>query len=257
MKNNKDISTIQKENTSLVSVLLITDSKIDQLQQLLDFLINKNLVSANSNLDTIKNLPNIHLYNQDETGLKIEVVRKLIEESSFSNINQNIRVFAILNAQQSSGPAQNALLKIVEEPPINTQIVLVSSQPKQILPTIRSRCLNFYSTENKKLDSEKIPQEIIDVCQSLINKTDFDFSKAIEISEQYKKREDAMHFIEKNIAYLHSQLRILSDNNLSKNATFVLEQFLKTYQDLQNNYNTQLTLENHLFNIVNTLFSNK
>lgn len=252
-------NSTRKKNSPLTSILLITESNRDQLEQLLDFLINKDLVSANPNLETIKNLPNIHLYNQDEVGLKIETVRKLIGEGSFSNINKNIRVFAILNAEQSSGPAQNALLKIVEEPPINTQIILISSQPKQILPTIRSRCLNFHSTKKKKLSSEEVPQEIVDVCQSFIAETDqsFSYSKAIELSEKYKKREDALYFIEKSMTHLHSQLRVISDNNLSKNVTFVLEQFLKAYQDLQKNFNTQLTLENYLFNVVNTLLSDK
>jgi DNA polymerase-3 subunit delta' len=36
--------------------------------------------------------------------------------------------------------AANALLKVLEEPPLNTVFVLVSDQPRRLLPTIRSRC---------------------------------------------------------------------------------------------------------------------
>jgi DNA polymerase-3 subunit delta' len=37
--------------------------------------------------------------------------------------------------------AQNALLKTLEEPPADTTLVLVSSSPDALLPTIKSRCL--------------------------------------------------------------------------------------------------------------------
>jgi DNA polymerase III subunit delta' len=36
--------------------------------------------------------------------------------------------------------AANALLKVLEEPPLNTSFLLVSDQPRRLLPTIRSRC---------------------------------------------------------------------------------------------------------------------
>jgi DNA polymerase-3 subunit delta' len=36
--------------------------------------------------------------------------------------------------------AANALLKVLEEPPLNTVFALVSDQPRRLLPTIRSRC---------------------------------------------------------------------------------------------------------------------
>jgi len=36
--------------------------------------------------------------------------------------------------------AENALLKVLEEPPAKTIILLISHQPAKLLPTIRSRC---------------------------------------------------------------------------------------------------------------------
>jgi DNA polymerase-3 subunit delta' len=43
--------------------------------------------------------------------------------------------------QESSPEAANAFLKLLEEPPPSTTIVLTSSQPGALLPTIRSRVL--------------------------------------------------------------------------------------------------------------------
>jgi len=50
------------------------------------------------------------------------------------------KVFIIEEAELLAWQAQNALLKSLEEPPRGTYIVLVTTQPDKLLPTIRSRC---------------------------------------------------------------------------------------------------------------------
>jgi DNA polymerase-3 subunit delta' len=50
------------------------------------------------------------------------------------------RVVIIDEADQMNTTAANALLKMLEEPPKNTVLVLISHQPSGLLPTIRSRC---------------------------------------------------------------------------------------------------------------------
>jgi DNA polymerase-3 subunit delta' len=46
----------------------------------------------------------------------------------------------LLDRSPSNAPVQNALLKTLEEPPPRTLIILVTSAPDRLLPTIRSRC---------------------------------------------------------------------------------------------------------------------
>lgn len=50
------------------------------------------------------------------------------------------KVFIIDEAELLATEAQNALLKTLEEPPAETYIVLVTSRPDRLLPTILSRC---------------------------------------------------------------------------------------------------------------------
>ena len=50
------------------------------------------------------------------------------------------KVFIIDEAELLGPEAQNALLKTLEEPPSNTYIILISSQPQRLYATIRSRC---------------------------------------------------------------------------------------------------------------------
>jgi DNA polymerase-3 subunit delta' len=50
------------------------------------------------------------------------------------------RLLLIREADRMLGPAQNGLLKILEEPGPETVIVLETDRPARLLPTIRSRC---------------------------------------------------------------------------------------------------------------------
>ena len=50
------------------------------------------------------------------------------------------RVVLIPDADMMTTAAQNALLKVLEEPPADAVIILTSSQVEKLLPTIRSRC---------------------------------------------------------------------------------------------------------------------
>lgn len=50
------------------------------------------------------------------------------------------KVFIVREAELLSIDAQNAMLKILEEPPAGTSIILVCNKPDLLLPTTRSRC---------------------------------------------------------------------------------------------------------------------
>lgn len=53
------------------------------------------------------------------------------------------RVVLVDQADELNGPAANALLKALEEPPTRVLFLLISSEPGRLLATIRSRCRRF------------------------------------------------------------------------------------------------------------------
>ena len=73
-------------------------------------------------------------------NIKIEQIRDLGEFMSLSAALSDWRVAVIDTIDDLEGPAANALLKMLEEPPPNTLFFLVSHAPGRLLPTIRSRC---------------------------------------------------------------------------------------------------------------------
>ena len=53
------------------------------------------------------------------------------------------RVCIIDSADELNRNSENAILKLLEEPPSNTLFILISSSPGRLLPTIRSRCMGL------------------------------------------------------------------------------------------------------------------
>ena len=72
--------------------------------------------------------------------IRIEQVRRLQERLSLRPLEAAHKVALLIGAHAMNPPAQNALLKTLEEPPRDTVLILVSSAPDKLLPTIRSRC---------------------------------------------------------------------------------------------------------------------
>ncbi|MCV2890225.1 DNA polymerase III subunit delta' [Ruegeria aquimaris] len=70
----------------------------------------------------------------------VEDVRKLGRFFGLSAADGGRRVVIVDSADEMNTSAANALLKMLEEPPARTTLLLVSHQPSRLLPTIRSRC---------------------------------------------------------------------------------------------------------------------
>lgn len=73
-------------------------------------------------------------------AIDVEQARDTIEYVQLSTYRAGRRVVIIDPADALNQAAANALLKVLEEPPLNTCFVLVSDQARRLLPTLRSRC---------------------------------------------------------------------------------------------------------------------
>ena len=78
--------------------------------------------------------------NTPSRDIRIEQVRQLQERIAFRALEAPHKVVLFVSAHAMNQAAQNALLKTLEEPPRDTILVLITSQPDKLLPTIRSRC---------------------------------------------------------------------------------------------------------------------
>ena len=75
-----------------------------------------------------------------KSQITVDEVRRLKSFFSLSSADGGRRVVIVDSVDEMNTSAANALLKILEEPPARTTILLISHQPARLLPTIRSRC---------------------------------------------------------------------------------------------------------------------
>ena len=114
------------------------------------------------------NHPDIREIRPEGTVIRIEQIRALINEVAFEPFEARYR-FAILDgADQMKTETANSLLKTLEEPPSRTYLILITSNPYSLLPTIRSRC--------RLLQFGGLPQQEIE--EYLIGVQKFDSNEA-------------------------------------------------------------------------------
>jgi len=79
-------------------------------------------------------------------GIFVATVRAIVQQAAISPAMAHRKIFVIGDAermvsQEGADQAANAFLKLLEEPPANTTVIITSSEPGALLPTIRSRTI--------------------------------------------------------------------------------------------------------------------
>ena len=72
--------------------------------------------------------------------LKVDQMRAVEREANYRPFEGKARVFLVDDADKLNDQSANALLKTLEEPPRTSHIILITSRPAMLLPTVRSRC---------------------------------------------------------------------------------------------------------------------
>ncbi len=72
--------------------------------------------------------------------LSIDRIREIRRSAAYKSFEGQGRVVILTDCERMTAEAANALLKILEEPPERTYLVLISSRPHLLLETITSRC---------------------------------------------------------------------------------------------------------------------
>lgn len=77
---------------------------------------------------------------ENKKKIAIEQIRLLKQMAYLRPMTARVRVFIVRGADAMSEEASNSILKVLEEPPSASTLILVTEKPHLILPTIRSRC---------------------------------------------------------------------------------------------------------------------
>lgn len=97
--------------------------------------------------------PDLHLLEPEKGVIKIDRIREVQKELSLRPVEAPKKVCIVSEADRMNQAAANAFLKTLEEPPGSALIILLSSAPTALLPTIISRC--------QRLRFTPLPSEIV------------------------------------------------------------------------------------------------
>src|SRR5689334_5393476 len=84
--------------------------------------------------------PDLRQVEPEGTQIRMEQIRELWHDVQMRPFTAQRRVYLVWNADTMPEFAQHALLKSIEEPPSYVVVILVTSLPHMLLPTVRSRC---------------------------------------------------------------------------------------------------------------------
>lgn len=108
------------------------------------------------------NHPDIFVIQREEGAnfIKINDIRRIIYQTSLKPYEGRVKVFIVINAEDMNEDAQNAFLKILEEPPQNQIFILISSYISGLLTTVLSRCkiINFNLLTQGQIENYLIEQ---------------------------------------------------------------------------------------------------
>lgn len=200
--------------------------------------------------------------------IKVGDIRVLSEDIVLKPVKSNRRVFLIDNADRMNESAQNALLKILEEPPAYATIILVVSNREKILRTIQSRCNEIHFSpltleemksycklkneseellqyargsigKLKKIKNSNYIQSVIELEKALNYQDLLEMNRALsKIKEKKEMKENIQDILELLMIKLNAEL---SQNYIKKIAQIeIIEECCKK---LKRNANFDITLD--------------
>jgi DNA polymerase-3 subunit delta' len=183
---------------------------------------------------------------QNTQSIGIEDIKHMQKKIFLKPLKSKTKAVVIDDAQLLTIEAQNALLKILEEPPEHTLLILSSQTKETLLPTILSRCQLIVLEEEAIKLSEKELTELTAFLENL---------PVLPIGEKLKKAEQLAKEKEKAVAWTGKLILVLRESLLENPSAETLEQIRK-FQNLYTllkttNVNTRFAIENTLLMLTN------
>lgn len=197
---------------------------------------------------------------QGENSLSITQIRDLKKNLSLQPYAADFKVAVFPEAEKLTLPAQNAMLKLLEEPPSSSLLFLTAAHRRLLLPTIISRCRLFHLKEKALLEiDEKTLLFHFSLLKHLLKSSPG--QRIFQVDElKILNREEAIIFCQKQIiAARKLLLQQLQKQKDSASPAFpslnqvqfldILSQAQQAIAYLQANANTKLVLDNYFLSL--------
>lgn len=213
----------------MISTLIISVDKKTREQFALDFC--SNLYIDKFDITTF----------QPENSLGIEDVREIQKKSLFKPLKSKEKALVLYDAQLATSEAQNALLKLLEEPPLHTYIILTASSTRPFLPTVLSRCKIITLDNPNEQNNGESEAKIDSFLTSSLSE------KLLFAQELAKDKEHALSQLESLVYVAHKRMQEYPEN---LSLAFLTQTLMATYnQAINTNINLRFLIEHALLQI--------
>lgn len=167
----------------------------------------------------------------------IRSLRKFLAQKAYQ---KSQKIALIPQADKLTLPAQNALLKTLEEPPPHSLIILLAPHDHFLLPTIVSRCQPFHLTTNLKLPAAEISQQQ----QLLQTITQAPKGERINLAAHHAgSKDDTLKLCQNQLLFLRQKMLQQPQTSTGQ----LVRKLTQTIKQLQANVNPKLCLESLFF----------
>ncbi|MEG1500945.1 MAG: hypothetical protein RR396_03235 [Clostridiales bacterium] len=175
-------------------------------------------------------------------SLKIEQMRHLQNQAYLEPLEGKTKIFIVQDAHCLTESAANSLLKILEDPPSKTIIILLAENGHKLLSTILSRCRTYNFGQEGFAFDELLLEEILPKAEDFLSSLpNIDCLPVLNIAKIYEKDKDGLlYFFLAVLRLLHQGAKggkcVFSPNTALKGALFIE----RAIGFLQNNINQRL-----------------
>ncbi|CAN5182583.1 hypothetical protein BH11PAT1_BH11PAT1_4180 [soil metagenome] len=175
-------------------------------------------------------------------SLGISDVKRMQQKLYLKPMRSQTKAIILKEAELLTNEAQNALLKVLEEPPLHTIIILEAITLETFLPTILSRCQVLAVTHDETIISDKEEQQLTTQITTI---SSWGIGECLNLAEKLaKNKQEALQWLEKAILVARKlMLKQGNKNQLSAYPTLI-RKLQATYTILnKTNANPRLALE--------------
>ncbi|MBI1859607.1 MAG: hypothetical protein HYR96_01655 [Deltaproteobacteria bacterium] len=182
--------------------------------------------------------PDVWVWRElDEEIIKIESIREICTRMALSPVEGSCRVCIIDDCHRMNPAAANAFLKTLEEPNQSHYFWLLTSQLGSLLPTLRSRCLEFsFQPDIRRVVPDRAA-EFDGLYQDFLRSGD-----PYRVTHKLREKSDVLAFVH----YLQARVRQEAVNDSSWYQIHEFERLMELEHRLRSNASYGLLLESHL-----------
>jgi DNA polymerase-3 subunit delta' len=151
--------------------------------------------------------PDLIIVEAEDGEISIKKIREVQNFLSYKSYNAGFKIVVVEDAEKMNQEAQSCFLKTLEEPKGKTLLILISSKPDMLLPTIISRCqqIKFFKPKDLPKNLEKLEKEK-NILNDLLSVIGLNFSEKFKyvksIDFEKKNASDILEVMQRYIRHL-------------------------------------------------------